>query len=210
MATRSAVFNNFTSVADQQILNDLVVEAVQIYGHDVNYLVRNAGNQDLIYFEDTISDFPSALPVEMYIMSVEGFEGEMDFLSKFSIEIPNQLKLAVARSSFINLVGTASSISRPREGDLVHLPVNNDMFQITFVEDEQPFNQLGAKQFYVITLEKFSYSHEVFATGVPAIDNYFAVIDELDEDPFASNDAIEAEADAIIDFSEINPFGDNF
>jgi hypothetical protein len=106
----------------------------------------------------------------MYVKSADGFEGEGDFLSKFGLEIRDQMTLCIARRHFAESVQQEQSISRPREGDLIFLPLNEKIFQINFVEHEPVFYQMGALQFYEITCELFEYSNERFDTGIEVID----------------------------------------
>ena len=48
MAT-SAYFNHGTSVVEQTLLNNMVVESIQIMGFDVNYLPRTRNNIDTLF-----------------------------------------------------------------------------------------------------------------------------------------------------------------
>ena len=204
MATRS-LFNHISSVNDQSLLDDLVVESIQIHGVDMHYVHRTDVNYDTLYGEDPSSSFLSTTEMEMYIISAEGFEGDGDLFSKFGIELRDQQKLAVAKTTFENLVGVGL---KPEEANLVYSPPSKALFEIKFVEHELPFYQLGATQFYVLTVEQFEYSHETFATGVPEVDDIIDAIDEFDEDLNTDNDVIETNADALLDWTEVNPFGD--
>tara|TARA_R100000808_G_scaffold25083_1_gene61547 strand:- start:8546 stop:9388 length:843 start_codon:yes stop_codon:yes gene_type:complete len=93
-------FNNFSYAGEQDLVEDLTIEAIKIYGHDVRYMPRTLVKEDNLFGEDTLSQFNLAVPVEMYIKNVEGFEGEGDFLSRFNLEIRDQLTLTVARKRF--------------------------------------------------------------------------------------------------------------
>ena len=93
-------FNNFSYAGEQDLVEDLTIEAIKIYGHDVRYMPRTLVKEDNLFGEDTLSQFNLAVPVEMYIKTVEGFEGEGDFLSRFNLEIRDQLTLTVARKRF--------------------------------------------------------------------------------------------------------------
>lgn len=163
-------FNNFTSSQEQLLIENLIVESIRIYGHDVMYLPRRLGSKDEIYGQDTSSFFDSYYMVEMYIKNIEGFEGDGDFLSKFNLEIRDRITFTVARRVFSEEVGSSETIQRPKEGDLIYFPLNEKVFQIKFVEHEAIFYQLGALQTYDIICELFEYSGEKFNTGIPTID----------------------------------------
>lgn len=204
------VFNNFTSTKEQDLLESLVVESIRQNGHDVHYIRREGGDVDPLFEEDANAVFSDYTVIEMFIETSEGFEGDAEFLSHFSVEVHDQIKLSVASKTFMDLVGDPEEIDRPREGDLIHIPVTNALFEIKFVEHEEPFYQLGKINKYVLTLEKYVFSHETFSTGLDEVDDSIAAIDELTEDPTAQNDLFETEGDKIIDFSEINPFSEGF
>ena len=113
MAT-SVYFNHFESTPEQNLHQDLIIEAIKNYGIDVYYLPRKFVNEDLLYGEDTISEFNQAHLIEMYVKSVDGFEGEGDFVSRFGLEIRDQVVFSVARRRFDNLDITEQD--RPLEG----------------------------------------------------------------------------------------------
>lgn len=165
MATNS-FFRNFDAKNEQELLHSLVGEAIQIYGHDVSYIPRTLVNLDTIYGEDSISEFKDAYSVEMYIKSVDGFEGEGDLMSKFGLEVRDQIVFSLSRRAWEGLdIGT-----RPKEGDLIFFPMTNKLFEIRFVEHETPFYQKGALPVFDLTCELFEYSDEAIDTGVEEID----------------------------------------
>lgn len=169
----SVYFNNFQSSQEQLLIEDLIIESIKIYGHDVFYLPRTRVAFDSIYNEDTLSEFNTTRFVEMYIKSIDGFDGDGDFISKFGLEIRDRVTFTIARRVFNNEVGTEIEIARPREGDLIFFPLNNKIFEIKFVEHEAIFYQLGALQTYDIICELFEYSSERFNTGIDVIDSLF-------------------------------------
>ena len=209
-----------------------------MYGHDLYYLPRTRIEDDLIYGEESYSEFNSQYFVEMYIKNIEGFAGQGDFLSKFNLEIRDQVTFTVARRTFNEEVGAYTAFVRPREGDLIYFPLNNKIFEIKFVEHEAIFYQLGALQTFDITCELFEYNNEVFNTGILLVDEKqkdltfnlsdfaiktetgLAIADEdmndlvlelfsLDtQDPISDNTELETEGDAVLDFSEIDPFSE--
>ena len=93
-------FNNFAYPREQDLVEDLVIESIKIYGHDMKYIPRTVIKRDNLFGEDTLSQFNSAADIEMYIKNVDGFEGEGDFLSKFGLEIRDQMTMTVARKRF--------------------------------------------------------------------------------------------------------------
>lgn len=171
--TTSVFFNNFQSSQEQLLIEDLVLESIQIYGHDLYYLPRTQLNRDTIYEEATLTDFNSAHLVDMYIKNIDGFSGDGDFITKFGLEIRDRVTFTVARRRFFNDVGTEASIERPREGDLIYFPLNKKVFEIKFVEHEAIFYQLGALQTFDLVCELFEYSNERFRTGVSDIDETY-------------------------------------
>jgi len=216
MAT-SVYFNNFEASMEQYLIEDLVIESIKIHGHDIYYITRTAGAVDDVLNEDDLSEYKRADFIDMYIKNFDGFEGEGDFLSKFGLEIRDEMTLTIARRTFELDVSTYTGNDRPLEGDLIYFPLNKKMFEIKFVEHEPVFYQMGALQMYDLRCEMFEYSQETFSTGVAEIDTLFAgfettsntSIEYLEtQDSFADNSTIETAADSIIDFSEADPFSE--
>lgn len=164
-------FNNFSSSQEQQLIDNLVIESIKMHGLDVYYLPRSIQNKDEIYGEDPVSRYETSYLIEMYIKDILGFEGEGDFLSKFNLQIRDQITFTVANRPFDEEVGSSAGITRPREGDLIYFPLNEKIFQIKFVEHEAVFYQLGSLQMYDLVCDLFEYSNEVFNTGIPQIDD---------------------------------------
>lgn len=174
-------FNNFPSnqITNEQLLvEDLVIEAMQIRGMDVYYLPRTSRDQvDYLYGEDTLKQYLSAYPIEMYLENISGMDGEQDFISKFGLEIRDEITLLVSRRRFRYTTG-ASNLTRPREGDLIYLPLLKNFFEITFVEhenDQALFYALGRGRggnvyVYSLKLKQFVFSEEVVSTGIDEID----------------------------------------
>jgi hypothetical protein len=167
--------------SEQNLLEDLLVESMQIMGHDVYYIPRKIVKHDFILNEDVISSFDKSFSLEMYIESVDGFEGDGDLMTKFGLEIRDQVTLVCSRKRWNALIGrhgyTYDSV-RPREGDLIYLPLTGGLFEIKFVEDKNPFFQLGGSgrskgnnPTFKLVCELFEYSGQEIDTGVAAIDN---------------------------------------
>ena len=167
-------FNNFSPavINEQRVLEDLIGESVQIYGHAVQYMPRETYDAiDLLFGEDPVSKFTRAYTMEMFIANVEGFEGDGDFFSKFCMEIRDTSNFVVPRRAFEKY--TPGSVrTRPREGDLVYVPVMRKIFEIKFVEEELLFFSIGKREPYMYELrcEVFRYSQEKFNTGIGDVD----------------------------------------
>jgi len=174
-------FNNFPAnqvTSEQLLVEDLVIEAMQIHGMDVFYMPRESRDSvDMLYGEDTLKTYTKAYPIEMYLENVTGMDGEGDFISKFGLEIRDELSLLVSRRRFKYSTG-ASNLIRPREGDLVYIPLIQNFFEITFVENENDqamFYTLGRGRggnvyLYALKMKQFVFSEEVIHTGIEEID----------------------------------------
>ena len=232
-------FNNFQNSQEQLLIENLIIESIKIYGQDMYYVPRIIMNKDEIYGADDISEYNRAYPVEFYIKSVDGFTGDGNFMSKFGLEIRDQVVFSIAQRVFYEEVGVDSNLLRPNEGDLIYFPLNNKIFKIMFVNKFEMFYQLGALQTWEITCELFEYSSEKFNTGITEIDSIqknlslnifdWALLDEdgeriLDEngdyivmenftletiDALADNSFIQSETDDFLDFTERDPFSEN-
>lgn len=220
MAT-NPFFRNIDNVYEQNLIDDLVIESIQIYGLDVKFVTRLHSNVDRILNEDDLPTFDKYYDFEVYIKNVDGFEGEGDFLSKFGLQIRDSITFTVAIRTFERFVTREDDTrKRPLEGEMIFLPLNGKMYKIQHVEHESIFYQSGSLQVYDMRCELAEYSGETFDTGYYEIDNYFADIDTSNAsvdtleqletiDPLARNLAFEEEADDILDFSEIDPFSEN-
>ena len=99
MATNK-YFNNFAYAREQDLVEDLTIEAIKIYGHNVKYLPKTISGIDHLFGEDKLLKYETAADVEMYVKNIEGFEGEGEFMSKFGVQLNDQLTLTVARKRF--------------------------------------------------------------------------------------------------------------
>lgn len=217
MATNQ-FFQNYNYFEEQQLLDDLTVELIQIHGVDTFYVARKSDQFDEVLNEDDVTVFNAVYEMEMYVKSVDGFQGEGDFLSKFGLTIRDQVTFTVAMRTFEKYATRNDPLlKRPKEGDLVFMPMNKKFFKITFVEHESVFYQAGALQVFDLRCELLEYSNERFETGNYEIDHYhdnFKTIeietleDLSDLDPIAKNIFFEDEMDDVLDFSEKNPFTD--
>ena len=169
MSTNS-FFNNFDATNEQSLLEGLVVESIKIYGQDMIYLPRHNIDYDPLYGTSDLVKFKDTFDIEMYIKSVDGFGGDGNFLSKFGLEIRDQVTFSVAKKTFDEYIKANSNLIRPREGDLVYFPLNKKLFEIKYADNKPTFYQLGALQLYNLTCELYEYSSEVFETGIEEID----------------------------------------
>ena len=171
MATN--VFFNHAVNSEQHLYEDLVVESLRMYGHETMYLPRQVIEEDSILNEDVQSKFGDAYSVEMYIENTDGFEGEGDLMSKFGLQIRDQATFVISLRSwerFISLDSNLATSFRPNEGDLIYFPLSGSMFEIKFVEHEDPFYQVGKLFVFKLRCELFEYSQEDFDTGIGDID----------------------------------------
>jgi hypothetical protein len=182
-------FNPFPSnqiTNEQLLIEDLVIEAMKIYGMDVYYMPRTSRDQvDYLFGEDTLKQYVSAYPIEMYLENVTAMDGDGDFISKFGLEIRDEVTLLVSRNRF---KASVPNLIRPNEGDLIFVPLLNNFFEISFVEhddNQAMFYTLGRGRggnvyVYALKLKKFVFSNEVIQTGISVIDenirNYYPKI----------------------------------
>jgi hypothetical protein len=137
------------------------------------YIPRQLYAKDTILGEDPLSRFEHAFPLEMYIEDVDGFQGQGVFLQKFGIQVEKTATFVVARKRWEQLVGkyNVSIIpNRPSEGDLIYFPMTRGLFEIKFVENQDPFYELGNLYVYKLRVELFQYSSERIQTGESEID----------------------------------------
>jgi hypothetical protein len=157
--------NTQTYQPERNLIDDLTIEAIKIYGQEMYYIPRNLVKRDDLFGESRYSRFTSFKMIEMYMDTTTAFEGG-DTFTKFGFEIRDSVKFTVSRRRFKRETGS----DRPLEGDLLFLPLSKGLFEIKFVEHENPFYQLGKLYSYQLTCELFQFSEEDFATGVPEID----------------------------------------
>ena len=161
--------------SENDLLNDLTIETIKIHGRDMVYIPRTLVNEDRLFSEDTISKFENGVEIEMYINSIDGFGGDGDFISKFGLEIRDSVELIVSKKRFDESFSHDETIVRPREGDLIFFPLSKGLFEVKFVEHENPFYQLGKLYTFKLSCELFVYSNE-------DIDSGFSELDSLDDD----------------------------
>jgi hypothetical protein len=232
-------FNNFSSSGEQTLIENLVIESIKIHGVDNYYIPRKIINRDNAFREQEFSEYGEAIQIEMYIRNVDGFEGDGEFLSKFGVEVRDQITFSVALRVFENEVGSVLRRDRPSESDLIFFPFTKALYTIKYVNKKPIFYQMGALQMYDVVCELFEYSNEIFNTGIDIIDKtYNAFLTTTDpfialtenslqiltEDGFhivkeeydidyldqtSQNDIFEAEGLDFLDFTERDPFSES-
>ena len=168
----NSYFTQGTS-GEQQLVEDLVVEQIKMFGVEVYYIPRTLVSEDTVLGEDSLNSFDSAYQIEAYLENVQGFGGDGDLFSKFGVRIADQVNFVIARKRFQDLVDDNTTLvveGRPNEGDLVYFPLANKLFSIQYVEHEQPFYQLNKIHVWGLKCELFEYSGEDLDTGVEEID----------------------------------------
>ena len=169
---RSVYFSNGIR-SEQLTYEDIIVESISIYGQDFYYIPRTLVGKDEILGEDRLSQFKYAYGIEMYLETVNGFEGQGAFIQKFGLMMEQSATLTVARRKWEQLVGQHGlSIlpNRPAEGDLLFFPLTGGLFEIKFVTHQDPFYQAGKLYVYKLQVELFQYSSEKIDTGIKEID----------------------------------------
>tara|TARA_B100000902_G_scaffold335115_1_gene334643 strand:- start:1526 stop:2662 length:1137 start_codon:yes stop_codon:yes gene_type:complete len=171
MATN--VFFNHAVQTEQNLVEDLIVESLRFYGHNVYYLPRKIVNEDTILGDAAESSFEDAYEIEMYLEGVEGFEGEGELYSKFGIETRDSASFILSRRSwerFVSLDVNLATGLRPNEGDLIYFPLSKSLFEIKFVEHENTFYQLGKLHTFKLSCDLYEYSGEDFNTSIEELD----------------------------------------
>lgn len=211
-------FNNFNSYPEQTLIDDLVTESLSIYGHTVYYLPRFIETYDDVWSEDSLSEYNTAFEFDMYIKSYDSYEGDGTFLSKFNLEIRDQITLTVSRRSFgSEIAAQFPLIQRPREGDLVYSTMMKRIFVIKYVNNTSVYFQLGDLQTWDIVCEVWEYSNERFSTGIDEIDHIetqYSVsnvysntgFESAMSDVFAQNQEFQEAGASIVDWTSVDPF----
>ena len=203
---------------EQYLLEDLIVESISIWGQEFYYIPRTLVAKDEILGEDRLSKFKSAYPIDMYLESVDGFEGQGAFIQKFGLMMEQSATLTCSRRTWERVVGkhgTTVLPNRPCEGDLLYFPLTKGLFEIKFVDHQDPFYQLKKLYVYRLQVELFQYASEKMETGIAAID-VFESLKTMDTtlqpnidvvDSYGDNNKFKDEATSVV-FDTSNPFGE--
>ena len=215
---RNTYFTQGTS-GEQTLIENIIIESMKIYGQDFYYIPRTLVGKDEILGEDRLSQFKEAFSIEMYLETNQGFEGQGAFIEKFGLMMEQSATLTVSRSRWNTLVGSKTEEmvlpSRPCEGDLLYFPLTKGLFEIKFVQHQDPFYQLGKLYVYRLNVELFQYASENIDTGIAAIDVFETLKSEditIQTNPdvpssYGDNTKFKAEAVDIV-FNTNNPFGE--
>jgi hypothetical protein len=161
------------TISEQYLYEDLIIEAMQIFGHDVYYLPRTLVNKDQLFGEDALSKFDDAYLIEMYMDTVEGYEGEKELVSRFGLEIRDETTFTVSRRRWLDLVSSNTNLItslRPNEGDWIYFSNGPRLFEISFVDKDDPFFQVDNLPVYKLYARTVEYSDERLDTGITDID----------------------------------------
>jgi len=174
MSTTNVYFSQGTK-NEQHLIEDIIIESLKIYGNEIFYIPRSLVSKDNVLGEDRLSQFKTAFPIEMYFENVDSFGGQGAFIQKFGLMIEQSATLVVARRRWNQLVGRYGQTqipSRPNEGDLIYFPLTGSLFELKFVQHQDPFYQLGKLYVYKLQVELFQYSSERIDTGIAEIDTF--------------------------------------
>jgi|TARA_E500000318_G_scaffold38867_1_gene37461 hypothetical protein len=213
---RNPYFKDYSG--EQNVTEDITIETIKTMGRDVVYMPRDSVSTDSLFGEDLSKKFDDGYEIEMYISNVDGFEGEGDVISQYGLQIKDRAEFIVSRRRFDEEVGMVESLTRPREGDLIYFPLSKTLFEINFVEHENPFYQLGKLYTYKLSCEVFTLdASDEITTGNTDIDSTItdrtSVSDDLitirDPDSTESGDNSISDFDNnIFDFTESDPFSE--
>ena len=172
---KSIYFPQFGGVStEQNLIQSLVDEQIRLFGSDVYYLprkmIKDAPLNDVLY-----SEFKTQYMIEMLLINVEGFgSAPSEFISKFGLRITDEITMVVSQNRWSQVFQEFADITtvdgRPNEGDLIYLPLTEDLYEIKFVEREAPFYQLGQNYIYTLTAEIYELGNDEFETGIEEID----------------------------------------
>jgi hypothetical protein len=169
--------------SEQRLVQDLINEQLRMYGVEVVYIPRKFVNKKTIIEEVTSSRFDDNFAIEAYLNNYDGYSGQGDILTKFGVSLKDELLITISKERFEDFIapflgglddGTEESdiilSSRPREGDLIYFPLGERLFEVKFVEHENPFYQLGRNYVYELKCELFEYEDEIIDTSIDEID----------------------------------------
>lgn len=166
------------SKTEQSLIQDLINEQIRMYGVEIYYIPRKFITKKTVIREVIESTFNNTYPIEAYVNTYDGYEGQGTILSKFGIQALTDLTITISRERFETYITPLAEglsnielISRPKEGDLIFFPLGDRLFEIKFVEHEQPFYQLQKTYTYELKCELFRYEDEEVNTGVDVIDD---------------------------------------
>ena len=166
------------SQSEQRLTQDLINEHLKIFGVEVTYIPRKFVRKQTIIKEVQSSAFDDNFLLEAYVNTYEGYGGQGDIMTKFGVSLRDELTLTISKERFEDFISPFLEsdedydlASRPREGDVIFFPLGSRLFEVKFVEHEDPFYQLGKNYVYQLKCELFEYEDEVFDTDIEEIDS---------------------------------------
>jgi len=159
--------------AEQNLIEELIIECLDIYGVEVQYIPRTLVSKDELLGEDRLSKFENAFPISAYFENIDTFDGGGYMIQKFGLMVEQSATITIARKKWNDLIGKTNTTilpNRPAEGDLIYFPLSKGLFEIKFVQHQDPFYQLGKLYVYKLQIELFSYSSEILNTGNDDVD----------------------------------------
>ena len=167
------VYFNTGTTSEQRLYENLIIEQLSVFGQDVYYLPRKLVNEDTLFGEDASSSFNDAYIIEMYLDDIEGYQGQKEMMTRFGIDMQDEATFVVSKRRFEQLISMDANLivsTRPNEGDLIYFSAGKKLFEISFVDHDDPFYQLQNLPVYKLRCRTFEYSHEDMATGLDSID----------------------------------------
>ena len=167
------------SPGEQNLIQSLIDEQLKIYGVEVTYIPRKVVNRSTVFNDLERSKFDDNFLLEAYVETWDGYGGQGDIMTKFGMTLKDELTISISRERFEDFIAPFMEAmdddeiivdTRPREGDLIFFPLGNRLFEVKFVEHEDPFYQLGKNYTYKLQCELFEYEDEIIDTGVDEID----------------------------------------
>lgn len=159
------------TTAEKRLYEDLVIEQLKVFGQDVFYMPRTLIAEDTVLGEDTLSKFDDAYMIEMYFENTDGFAGDKEIMNQFGLENREEATFVVSQRRFEDMIVPDDNIgTRPKEGDLIYFPLVSKVFEISFVDHDEPFYQIGNLPVYKLSVRTFDYSSEDLDTGIKEID----------------------------------------
>jgi len=159
---------------EKNLYQDLVDEQIKLFGTDIYYIPRMSVKDNTL--DDVVkSNFMNQFQIEMLLQNVEGFNENSEFISKFGLKITDEIVFRVSKRRWEQVVTEQDDISLtipgvPNEGDLLYYPLTQDLYEIKFVNREDPFYQFGEIQFYKLIAELYDMGGDHFDTGIDGID----------------------------------------
>jgi len=164
------------SVGEQNLLENLIIESIKIFGEEVWYIPRTSVKPDIILGEDVLSQFTGIFPIEAFLNNIEGWGGNGELMTKFGIQVQDEATFIISRRRWMESVSLQTDniilSTRPDEGSLIYFPKTQAFFEITFVDHLNPFYQLN--KFYIFSMQcsMFRYSSESISTGNAEVDQH--------------------------------------